>query len=389
MPRKEPRVRVERGLYKSGDTYIACVTPPGEKRERWKSLGKVGLTRARVLRDEFAAEIRSGRAIAGGRAVFADAAKDFLAYCDQLVAVDEMAPRTREAYGTAVNSHLVPYFKQRDIRKITPDLLVAWHAEQRTSGASPWSIKGRWNVLRQILARSARQGVIAVNPCDLLTSRERPKAGEARVRFLTDTEIRQLLSAAHGRYRVLIATGLFTGVRISECLGLRWEHIDFDAEVIRVRSQLGRDNELHRLKTGAGVRDIVMMAELARILRRYRLDEIHTAQRDAVFGTATHRTLSQRNATRAFESAVTRAGLVGVTFHTLRHTFASILIAQGRDPVFVADQLGHADVSETLRTYAHLFRAAKQAQATRDQLDSEYGQMLRDASAGDGTGAGN
>jgi integrase len=66
-----------------------------------------------------------------------------------------------------------------------------------------------------------------------------------------------------------------------------------------------------------------------------------------------------------------------VTFHVLRHTFASILIAQGRDPVFVSRQLGHANPAITLKVYAHLFDAARHAQEAREQLEAEYGSLIR------------
>jgi integrase len=67
-----------------------------------------------------------------------------------------------------------------------------------------------------------------------------------------------------------------------------------------------------------------------------------------------------------------------VSFHTLRHTFASLLIAQGHDPVFVSRQLGHASPTITLNTYAHLFDSARHAHAAREQLDAEYRDVLTD-----------
>lgn len=400
MPRKNPMVRVERGLYKSGATFVACVTPPGERQVRWRSLGEVGITQARRLRDEFAVEVRTGRAPRkGGKLTFAAVCDDYLTYCDQLVAVGEMAVRTREAYGYA-SRHLVKFFGHRDVRRITPNLLVAWHAEQRTTGAKTWTIKGRWQVLRLILGWAARQGMIPANPCDLLTSRERPKAGESRVRVLSDQEMTALLNAARGRFRVLIAVGMFTGVRISEAVGLVWGDIDFAAGEIRLRKQLTRKGGRKKPKSTAGVRDIVMMPTLASMLRRHRLDGIFTEDRDPVFGTSTRTAVSVRNATRAFNATIERTrycpacdrdgsacptcdgtgrvpGVEGVTFHTLRHTFASMLIAQGNDAVFVADQMGHGNAGFTLRTYAHLFRAAQQAQQTRDRLEDDYGALLR------------
>ena len=82
---------------------------------------------------------------------------------------------------------------------------------------------------------------------------------------------------------------------------------------------------------------------------------------------------------RGLARTIERAQLPGVTFHALRHTFASILIAQGRDPAFVADQLGHVDPAFTWRTYVHLFRAAQQAATAREQLDTDFGHLIRGA----------
>lgn len=66
----------------------------------------------------------------------------------------------------------------------------------------------------------------------------------------------------------------------------------------------------------------------------------------------------------------------GMTFHVLRHTFASILIAHGHDVVFVSRQLGHANPSITLKVYAHLFDAERHADEARTRLQDEYGSLL-------------
>jgi integrase len=79
---------------------------------------------------------------------------------------------------------------------------------------------------------------------------------------------------------------------------------------------------------------------------------------------------------KLFHTARDGAGLQDVTFHALRHTFASILIAQGRDVQFVSRQLGHTKTSTTLDTYVHLFDEQRHAQDARDQLEAEYGGML-------------
>jgi integrase len=177
--------------------------------------------------------------------------------------------------------------------------------------------------------------------------------------------MRRLLAATPKRYRPLFALCLFSGLRLSEALGLVWADVDFDHAMIRVRFQRSRDGKRARMKTPGAVRDVVLMDELAHLLRKAKMASHFKRPQDPVFATGNRTSLSQRNATRAFEKSLERATLSDVSFHSLRHTFASLLIAQGRDPVFVADQLGHTSPKTTLGVHSHLFRAAREALAAR------------------------
>jgi integrase len=96
-----------------------------------------------------------------------------------------------------------------------------------------------------------------------------------------------------------------------------------------------------------------------------------------VFCSTAGKTIGHRNLTaRGLEKAAKGAGLKGVTFHVLRHTFASILIARGHDPVFVSRQLGHANAAITLKVYAHLFDAERHAAQAREGLEADYGALI-------------
>jgi integrase len=377
MPHKEPRVRVERGLYRTGTTYYARATPRGGNRAVWKSLGKVNLSRARDLRDQFVAEVRSGRSPAAlRRAPFGQVADEWLLTRRRLLAIEELRDQTFASNEIALRRHLKPYFGEREVASITSDDLVRWQADQREQGASLWSIKARWTPLRMILAHAVRHGYASTNPADQLERRERPKAGRSRERFLTEPEMAALLTGTPVRWRLLVATCLFSGLRISEALGLVWSDIDRNAAVIRARHQLSRRGKRVELKTDKGRRDVVLMDALSRQLRDARLQAPFGADSDPVFATANRTAVSVRSATRQFAKTTRALGLDDVTFHTLRHTFASMLIAQGRDAAFVADQLGHEDPAFTWRTYVHLFRAAQQARAAREQLDADFAHLL-------------
>ncbi len=379
MPSPEKRVRVERGLYKRGKLYYVCATAPGARTATWRAIGAVNLMEARRLRDKFAAELqRAPEPVVRSRATFGEVADEWLAEQEDRRDAGEMSPRTYELYELGLRRHVLPTLGTWQVRAIGADELVAWIRKLRAAGYAPHSIHNYWGALHLVLRHAVRKGLIASSPADRLTSGERPKPGAGRRRFLDREDVARLLGAAPDRYRLAIACGLFSGLRVSELLGLTWADLDFRGDVIRVRDQLGRDGKRRALKTAAARRDVVLMAQLASELRGWRLASPFSGERDLVFCSSTGRTVGHRHiAARGLEKAAQRAGLEGVTFHVLRHTFASILISQGHDPVFVARQLGHANPAITLKVYAHLFDAERHADRAREQLEAEYGCLFR------------
>ena len=376
----DKKVRVERGLYKNGKTYYACATPPGSRNAVWRSLGEIGLMEARRQRAQFAAEMHRAipSIVAKPRVTFAEVAADWLAQQKSRVLAGEMSPRTYEIYEVGLRLHVLPKIGHRQMRSITPDELVIWIRGMRMTGFAPHTVHNYWAALHLVLGHAVRHGVIPGNPADRLTSSERPKPGAGRRRFLSRPEIEALLAAAPQRYRTSIACALFSGLRLGELLGLTWSDVDFHGKVLRIQHQMDRHGKLRPLKTLAARRDVILMAPLARELRALRLASAHSGPSDVVFcamsgGTIGHRNLAQRGLMKATEGA----GLEGVTFHVLRHTFASILISQGHDPVFVSRQLGHANAAITLKVYAHLFDAERHADKAREQLEADYGSIVR------------
>jgi integrase len=147
--------------------------------------------------------------------------------------------------------------------------------------------------------------------------------------------------------------------------------------MLSVHHQLSREGKRVALKTSAARRDVILMAQLGRDLNGLRAASSFCADDDLVFCAASGLTVGHRNITaRGLAKAADRAGLEGITFHALRHTFASVLIAQGRDPVFVSRQLGHTNAAITLRVYAHLFDAERHSREAREGLEGEYGTLL-------------
>ena len=378
MPRKEKRVRVERGLYKVGRDYWACATRPGETRAEWLKIGAVGVQEARRRRDAFVFKLKSGEiAPVSRRTTVRQLSEDWLADLESLVAAGKLRPRTLESYRNGICHHVLPTLGSRSVASITPDDLVKWHEAQRRAGAAGWTIRARWVPLRGLLGHAARNGQIVANPADLLTRRERPKNGRAKDRFLSPAEIQALVSSASGIAAVAIPVLLFTGVRVAELLGLTWEDIDFERHEVHVRFQMSRQGERVPLKTDAGKRDVILMDEIAHRLRKHRLAAKFSTDDGLLIVNGVGRTLGYTKLRKAFAAAKEGAGLVDVTPHTCRHTFASVLIDQGRDVEFVSQQLGHSSTKTTWDLYVHLFRAREHAEAARRDLDAAFGRMLR------------
>ena len=230
---------------------------------------------------------------------------------------------------------------------ITPDDLVKWHSAQRRSGAAAWTIHARWVALRGLLGYAARNGKIAANPADLLIRRERPKGGRPKDRFLSAAEIEALVRSATGIAAVAIPVLLFAGLRVAELLGLTWEDIDFEGQEIHVRFQMSRQGKRVPLKTESGKRDVILMDEVAHRLRKHRLAAKFSGDDHLVISNGVGRTLGYTKLRKAFSAAREAADIIDVTPHTCRHTFASILIDQGRDVEFVSQQLGHSSTKTT------------------------------------------
>jgi integrase len=221
---------------------------------------------------------------------------------------------------------------------------------------------------------------------------ERPPVADPDRRVLEREEIAKLIALTLARYRPLVATVAFTGLRISEALGLVWEDVDFEAGVIRVRKQLGRDADRVDPKTPQAKRDVLLLPGLGRVLRELKLASSYSEPGDFVFASRTGSPLTARNASRrGLTKGVEAAGLNAdgrkVGWHLLRHGFGSILLAQGENVVFVSKQLGHKDPKITLGIYAHEFDRNEQLERARARLDADHGTALETALGDNGPSA--
>jgi integrase len=370
-PKRRTKVKRHVGIYRSitGKYEIAWRDANGDL--RFETIPG-NLEAAKNARAEKVSALGRGEAVVPNRIKFTEWAEEWLGGLDA-------RPRTIEAYRHALNKHLLPRFGNRKLAEISTENIARLVTEMRRAGYAEWTISGTLSTLSGCLGRAKRRGMIAANPVRELERKERPKIGNGDKRALTENEIGVVLDNATDAFRPLIAVMIFGGLRLGEALALKWRDVAFDEGFLHVRHQLGRNRELTELKTNKGRRDVVLIPQLAKMLREHRMASLHKQLGDFLFPAPEGRGRDHRSTGRAIERTLKRAGLDGqrLSSHTFRHSFASLLIVGLKlDPVSVAAQLGHSNPATTLRFYAHLFEQAKHADEARDKLAAGFGHLL-------------
>jgi len=253
------RVRVERGVYRQPNgKYAVCFMLDG--RPRFRTVDG-DLDAARSARARLAIAAQAGLLPACPRLTFATVAARWLERFEAMVAIGERRPRTLESHRYHLDRHLLPALGRRRIATINVDEIAALIRSLAGEGRAPRTIAGALATLGSILRYALRRGYITDNPLRRLETGERPRPAPRARRALGQDEIARLLAACAPRYRLLIVTALYTGMRISELLALTWADVDFGAGVIHVRAQLSRARHgvpARRVqpKTAAAIRDI-------------------------------------------------------------------------------------------------------------------------------------
>ncbi len=251
--------------------------------------------------------------------------------------------------------------------------MQALHAELARKGAGPTVRLHSHVVLRRALSQAVRFGLVPRNPCDAV---QRPKVPRRAPKWLDADQTRKLLDVARGdRLEALVVLAVTTGLREGELLGLQWGDADLADATLNVSRQMleGSDGTLAtgELKTARSRRRVDLPVVAVEALRR------HRARLGAVplpsvpmFSDPGGGPIRRSNLLRRwFYPLLARAGLPKVRFHDLRHTHASLLLAQGVNPKVVQERLGHSQISLTLDTYSHVMPSLQRDAARRlDEL---------------------
>jgi integrase len=255
---------------------------------------------------------------------------------------------------------------------------------RRTRGLGNVSVNKTLTLLRQVLAAAVRYGYIDRNPVEHV---RRLKVARKAKPFLQLDQVGPLVKATDPAYRPLILTLLLAGLRIGEALALRWRDIELLADpprlnISRTWDPASKPEGAERRGLEGPVKNgeegtVAIGRRLLEALLDHKAASSYTGDGDLVFPTSTGEHDNPANIRqRVLQPAIVRANArltlekrplipAGVTPHSLRHTYCSLLIAQGEELPTVAAQMRHADISTTLRVYTHVMKHRREGVAER------------------------
>jgi integrase len=201
------------------------------------------------------------------------------------------------------------------------------------------------------------------------------------MRTLTLSEVEVLFASATGNYYYpVIYTAVSTGLRQAELLGLRWRDINVDMLSISVSQVLYKRGGICTFKepkTAHSRRRVAMTPKLALYLREYKTERESFYQQlgrqlgldDLVFTSVAGKPIDPGVVSHTFAKIAIQAGLRGVRFHDLRHTFASLMLLRGAKPKVISEALGHSSVAFTMDVYSHIIEGMQEdAMALLDEV---------------------
>jgi integrase len=282
---------------------------------------------------------------------------------------------TYPGYETALRVHILPALggkRLNDIQKADVKELIFSMAGKGSAGGTILNMKA---CLSGILTSAVEDGFMPSNPAAGTRKLIKKKDRKSEIGFLTRDEVSTFLQTVRDylpAYYPLFLCALRTGMRIGEMIGLEWGDIDFNGSFIEVRRAIVR-GKVTTPKNGK-TRRIDMSQQLSEVLKRLKLQRrqewlaIGSEMPERVFFMASGADIDLSGfRRRVFYKCLEKAGLRRIRIHDLRHTFASLLIAQGESLVYVRDQLGHSSITITVDTYGHLVPGANRSAV--DKLD--------------------
>jgi integrase len=298
----------------------------------------------------------------------------------------DLSPKTLERYRQLAEQQVIPHLGITPLQSLRPAQIASWHKTLlRIGGVRGGALSARTvghahRLLHRALERAVTLETISRNVAHAIHP---PKVAAVEIEILTQAQITDALSRLEGhQLQPIVALALGTGMRRGELCALPWGAVDLDKAMVRVERSLEETAAGLRFKTpktGNGIRTISLAASTVEMLRAHRRRQLEQRVQlglgklgddDLVFARIDGAPYPPDTLSRDWWRAAIALDLPRVSFHALRHTHASALIAAGLDVVTVSKRLGHGSPAITLKVYSHLFHTTdtRAADAVEEML---------------------
>ncbi|MFC1981058.1 tyrosine-type recombinase/integrase [Chloroflexota bacterium] len=250
-----------------------------------------------------------------------------------------LAPRTAEGYEHICRRHLIPPLGNIVLTQLKPEHLQRYYSEKLSGGLSAQTVRNQHTCLHKALQTAVEWGLLARNPADAVRI---PRAQGIEMQTWDEYNMFTFLEAAKStRYFALFHTALFTGMRRSELLGLRWCDLDLLLCKVYVTRSLhvvkGGQVVIRQPKTAKGKRMIDLTPLAASVLREHRekqsLEHAMLSKPltddDLVFSDLEGKPLLPNTVSHNWTKLVRRIGIKPIRLHDARHSHASLMLKQG------------------------------------------------------------
>lgn len=282
--------------------------------------------------------------------------KEFFGTWWRLYAEQHLAPRTRELYVDLRDRLLIPRLGELHLRRITPEAVQRLQVDLRNTGVGDEMVRKALVLLQSVMERAVEWGYVQTNPVKPV---KKPRQGRKRaVRPLPPEIVEAIRAQLRQRDAALVSVMAYAGLRPSEALALRWGDVRQSVLLVERALALG---DVQPTKTRR-LRSVRLLRPLKDDLREWRMASGRPDDEEWVFpmrgGGAWTDTAYRNWRRRIFNPAAKAAGVSAPRPYDLRHSFVSLLLAEGLSVVEIAEEVGNSP-SVSLNTYGHVIRELK------------------------------